>query len=252
MAGRTPGGPNKSVAKKAAARAQQRRSGLAWHWWLVIGLVVAAAVAGIVIQSGRSETEKAKGDVVEPVRSLGPNGSEIEGQATAPVLVEEYADFQCPACRAFHQVMGPTITKLVQDGSIRFAFHPFAFIGDESTLAASAATCAGDAGKFFPYYDVLYDNQPQGENTGFFTKGRLVEFGRDAGITGADFTTFEKCVRADKYHNWIVTLADKASERGIHQTPTVIVDGKELSGQSLSTVAGFEQAIRTAASAKQK
>ena len=70
-----------------------------------------AAVVGIVVQSSRSKTENTK--VVTPKHGLGPNGSEIEGDASAPVLVQEYADFQCPSCKLFHDRVQSTVDRLV-------------------------------------------------------------------------------------------------------------------------------------------
>jgi protein-disulfide isomerase len=132
-------------------------------------------VIGIVVQSSRSQTENTK--VVNPNHALGPNGSEIEGDPSAPVLVQEYADFQCPSCKLFHDRVQPTVDRLVEEGKIRYAYSYFPFIGEESVRAAAAGVCAGDQGKFFPYSDQLYTHQ-QGENSGFLTTDQLVAFGR--------------------------------------------------------------------------
>jgi len=118
-----------------------------------VAVLIVAVVAGVVIQSNRSPSGAT---VVKPAHALGPNGGEQRGSASAPVVVEEYGDFQCPHCANFQRTVGPTVDKLVDSGRIRFVFHPIAFIGPESTAAASAATAAGDQGKFWPYLDQLF------------------------------------------------------------------------------------------------
>jgi protein-disulfide isomerase len=212
--------------------------------WVVIGVVVVAAVVGVVIQASRSKSENTK--VVVPTRALGPHGSEISGSPTAPVLVEEYADFQCPACRAFQAAMGPTIRAAVADGSIRFAYHYFPFLGPESVRAASAAVCAGNAGKFPEYAELLYERQAP-ENSGFLTADQLVEFGREVGISGAQLTQFERCVRSGRYEGWVQQQTEAASKRGVNQTPTVLINGKAVSDADLASPAAFRAAIDRAA-----
>ncbi len=165
----------------------------------------------------------------------------------APVLVQEYADFQCPSCKAFHDTISPTVDALVKAGKIRFAYTYFPFLGDESVAAAAAAVCAGDQNKFFEYSDVLYTNQAA-ENSGFLTTDQLVKFGQDAGITGAAFDTFEKCVRANRYEGFVRRSAENASKRGINSTPTLLVkgpDGKtyQLTPEQTATPATFKQVI---------
>jgi protein-disulfide isomerase len=230
----------------------KKRGGISKQWWIVIGVFVLALVVGIVVQSTRSKSENTK--VVTPKRALGPNDSEIEGAGSAPVLVQEYADFQCPTCKLFHDRVASTVDDLVRQKKIRFAYTYFPFLGDESVTAASAAVCAGDQKKFFPYADLLYTNQ-HAENSGFLTTDQLVTFGRDAGITGGAFTTFEQCVRAGTYEGFVRRQAENASKRGVNATPTVFVTGPngktvELTIDQALTPALFEQAVADAAAGK--
>jgi protein-disulfide isomerase len=236
MAKKKPRGPKLSgsgASSRPAASAKPRkpkyaarRTGPPPVFWIVLAVVVVAAVVGIVVQSSRSKSENAT--VVTPKHELGPNRTEIEGDPSAPVLVEEYGDYQCPSCEAFFQSTDPTIKQLVAEKKIRFAFGNFAFLGPESERAASAALCAGDAGKFWELHDLLYSNQAA-ENSGFLTHDRLVRFGKDAGITGADLTTFEKCVRSDRYAGFVARQTEETSKnKGVTQTPTVFVNGQEL------------------------
>jgi protein-disulfide isomerase len=244
----TPGtkkAPRGRPAKKAGPL------GIAMQWWIVIGVVVIALVVGIVVQASRSKTENSK--VVVPKHQLGPNDSEIEGSSSAPVLIQEYADFQCPSCKRFHDIFGSTVDDLVQQGKIRYAYTYFPFIGDESYRAAAAAVCAGDEDKFFEYEDILYTNQAS-ENSGFLTTDQLVDFGRDAGISGSAFDRFEQCVRSDRYDGFVRQSADNASKRGVNSTPTLFITGPngnttQMSSDALVNPAAFEQAVNAAANA---
>ncbi len=251
--------PTLGASKRPAPSATPRpprgapaKRGVAWQWWVVTGVVVVAIVIGVVVQSSRSKRENAK--VVAPEHALGPNDSETEGASSAPVLVQEYADFQCPSCRAFHDVMAPTVDALVKTGKIRFAYTYFPFIGDESVRAAAAGVCAGDQGKFFPFADLLYDEQ-RPENSGFLTTDRLLAFGRRAGITGPAYATFAKCVKAKTYEGFVRRSADQASQRGVNQTPTLFISGRDgkagpMSDAQIGSPAAFKQAVADVAAGK--
>ena len=206
--------------------------------WVVLGVVAIAVVAGVATQASRSRTSSSG---PAPRHALGANNSEIEGRPSAPVLVEEYADYQCPACGRFHQQVGPTIDGLVKSGTIRFAYHPFAFIGPESVAAASAAECAGDEGKYFAIYDQLYAHQFP-ENSGSLTDDFLVNLAKQAGVTRT--ATLER-IRNGTYQGWVRRVTNQASERGITSTPTVLVDGQQLTEPTAKgLVAAVQNALR--------
>ena len=205
--------------RRPAARRRQRSP---LRLWGPVALVAVAVAAGIWIQAARSQ----HGGVVAPAHALGPSAGEALGGASAPVLVEEYGDFQCPNCGNWERTVGPTVRRLVSQGRVRFVYHPIAFIGPESLAAANAAECAGDHGKFWPYHDLLFADQAP-ENSGALSSDRLLDLGRQVGVTDQRFQT---CVRKGTYDNWIRQVTDQSSQRGVTQTPTVFVNGRQADG----------------------
>lgn len=208
-------------------RSRTRPRSTAWTWWLVAAVVVVAVVVGVLVQQSRSGTEQAT--VRRPTSAVGPNGGSLVGEAGAPVTITEYGDFQCPVCARLHRLWSPTIDQLVQEGRARFEFVALAFLDQgttESLRSAAASVCAADAGKFLEYENVLYDNQSSAENSGFLTNERLLTFGTDAGITDPSFAT---CVRGGRFDGWVRQQTDAASRRGVTGTPTVLINGRQIS-----------------------
>jgi protein-disulfide isomerase len=224
--------------KVTARRRPARRSPL--RLWGPVAFVVVALVAGIAFQAARSHQQ---GQATAPAHTLGPEGGEVLGRASAPVLVEEYGDFQCPICARWEKTVGPTVRRLVQQEGIRFVYHPIAFIGPESLAAANAAECAGDQGKFWPYHDLLFAEQAP-ENSGALSDARLLAFGQRVGATGQ---RFQQCVKDGTYDNWVRQGTDLSSQRGVTGTPAVFVDGRQV--QTALTVEGLEAAVDAAARA---
>ena len=212
-----PAEPGESGVEQAARLARRTRGSI----WLVVAVVVIAGIAGVTT---RASIQARKGPLVRPAHALGPNQGELLGRPSAPVLVEEYGDFQCPVCAEFQRSTGATVRQLAAQGRIRFVFHEQPIIGRESVLAANAATCAGDQGRFWPYHDLLFADQAP-ENSGALTADRLIQLGARAGVSGAHFSS---CVRDGTYEPWLRQVTNQGSVRGVNATPTFYVDGKPV------------------------
>jgi len=111
--------------------------------------------------------------------SPGPTGNvpfsvrHFKGDASAPVTIVEFSDFQCPFCGRFTRETAPLIEETyIQSGKVRFGYVHFAFLGPESLWAAQAAECAADQNSFWAYHDLLFQRQA-GENQGAFNKENL-------------------------------------------------------------------------------
>ena len=227
------GGPNRAARRRGETGSSRRRSALA------LSAIVVVVGIGVAVQALRSS--HGAGSIVRPAFAAA-SGAVIEGDATAKVTVTEYGDFQCPHCRELQQTVGPTIQKLVADGTIRFAYVPMAFLGNESELASNAAYCSGQ-GSFWAYHDYLFDHQAP-ENSGALTAQTLTSFGPAAGVTSSGFAS---CVKDQTYLPFVRHVTDLASQAGVNQTPTLFINGKPAPA-SAYTAAGLTAAVRAAAS----
>jgi protein-disulfide isomerase len=150
--------------------------------------------------------------------------SNVRGQPTAPVLIEEWGDYQCPACGSFARLQPQLEQALLDDGSARFVFHNMAFLGQESVWAAAAAECANDQGRFWEYHDLLYASQ-NGENKGAFAKPRLKQLGASLRL---DQAAFNMCVDSDAYVSRVQQDTQRGKSLGISSTPTLLVNGQRV------------------------
>ncbi len=99
-----------------------------------------------------------------------------------------------------------------------------AILGEESELAAQAAECANDQGRFWDYHDVLFANQ-EGENRGAFLSENLKRFAEALALDG---TAFDSCLDSGKYASKVTDDTDEARQQGVNATPTILVNGKEV------------------------
>ena len=208
-------------ARHAKARSADR-GGRISRAQLVIASVVAVLAVAAVIWAGNSTTA---GTSTTGTAGITQSGH-VRGQASASVTIDEYADFQCPACGQFARITeAQLLSSYVAKGQVKIVFHNFAFLGMESNWAAEAATCAGDQGRFFDYHDRLYASQA-GENKGAFSRDNLKKLGNELGLG----PTFAACVDSGKYTQSVRDEAAAATAAGVSATPTFFIGGKKYTG----------------------
>jgi protein-disulfide isomerase len=94
----------------------------------------------------------------------------ILGSPSAPIVIEVYSDFGCPACRTFHDQMLPAIVKdFVMPGKVQVINREFPLnipAHKYSREAAAYATAAARLQLYQPVADALFRSQEQWENSG--------------------------------------------------------------------------------------
>lgn len=158
------------------------------------------------------------------------------GNPNAAVIVTEYGDFQCPACKAAEfAVVEPLLEKY--EDRIRFDFvnfpiqsiHPFAL------PAAVAAECTADQEKFWEYHDLVYTNQDQ------LSTDNLRVWAESLGL---DMELFNRCLRAKIKRNIVLEEYAAATEKGVRGTPTFFVNGVQVNSSSDALSAAIENALK--------
>jgi protein-disulfide isomerase len=239
-------------------RARQRRSGSkpspAWRSPMVL-LTAGALVIGVaVVAFGLAQPRQAPlvAELTPPVGQVPvalADGRSL-GSATAPVTVEIWSDFQCPACRHLATEVEPAIiSTLVADGTARLVYRDAAFQGqrgsdpayDESVEAAAGARCAADQGLFWQMHDWIFANW-NGENEGAFAKDRLRDM---AGRAGLNVDAYDSCLASGEHQAATRSETRDAIAAGIDSTPTLVINGRTVAG--VPSVAELTQLIRDAA-----
>ena len=220
------------VARHGAAKPATNRMpslGMISSLALLAGAVVIAAA---VILGESTAPAKPAASIAPPVAGkfagLPTDGFAL-GRADAPVTIDLYEDFQCPACQRWGQVVFPTLAaNELAAGKARLVYHDFAFIGPESFVAARAGHAAALQGRFWDMWSAIYASQGR-ENSGALASDRLVEIARGLGL---DMDRFVADM-ADSVTGPAVTAANAAARNlGVDSTPTLVVDGRVLVGAS--------------------
>jgi protein-disulfide isomerase len=177
-------------------------------------------------------------------------GTAPAADAAKPVKVVLYEDFLCPGCGALEKTSGAFLGSAVESGEIEIEYRPYSFLLNNSTneysqRAWNAAACVNDKGgpkAFKAYHDILFANQPQ-EGTAGPEDDQLIDFAEQAGVTGID-----TCVDKRTYGRWIEDARSHGEDDGVSGTPTIRIDGKDVSGanNTIATTADIQAAIDAA------
>lgn len=209
--------------------------------FLVIGMIAFVVIAGVgaALAKNHSNSHAAVPSAVDK-----SDGDGIQFNPTAKVKVDMYEDFRCPNCEHFEALNNSYVNGLVRAGKIDAVYHPMSFIAPDSALAAAAAACASDQGKFLDYHTALYVNQPtdaqHAENTAYWTNATLILLGHSIGITSK---SFDQCVNSGKYIPWTSNIEADADAKNINATPTIIVNGKTLPLATDYDAAAFKKVL---------
>lgn len=90
------------------------------------------------------------------------------GNPAAPVTIELFSDFQCPACRQLHMDLLPSLMRdYVVPGKAYLVYKEFPLPQHNHSREAAAYACAAArVGKYDQVADVLFQNQPSWSNDG--------------------------------------------------------------------------------------
>jgi protein-disulfide isomerase len=231
-------------ARREQQRAQQKKKRFLYAG---IGIITLVIIGSLIFWVRQTQIAQAEANFQLPNILINPalTDGKTWGPVDAPVVIQEFSDFQCPYCGQFAIGTGQQIIeKYGESGQVRFEYNHYAFLGQESIRAAEAAECANEQGAFWEYHDTLFLNQ-NGENRGTFNDSNLKSF---AARVGLDEQAFNTCLDSGKYQENVEASFASGVELGVKSTPSFIVNGELVTGALPFTE--FEQIIESALAAQ--
>jgi protein-disulfide isomerase len=168
------------------------------------------------------------------VKTIVTEGSPELGAPDAVVTMVEWADFQCPHCRA----LAPLLEELVHrfEGQVKLVFKFYPLSGHpRGEPAARAALAAQNQGKFWEMHHLIFENQVALEQADLEKYAKQI--GLDMAKFRADLTSKETGERIAKDKN-------QADGLGLQGTPLLYIDGREVDLSLLATDSDLEDWVK--------
>lgn len=201
------------------------------RFYLIL-LVVAVAGGGLLFWQVRRGVPSIPANVTVTAADTAGFQGYFLGNADAPVVITEYADYQCPGCQSFDMVQFPDIVRqLVETGKVRWRYRDFPLSSHAfSRLAAHSAACADDQGRYWEQHASIYQGQsnwaretePSGTFRGYAER------------IGLDLKVYDDCMMSAKYAGRIQASYDEGVRVGVNGTPTFLIGDRLYGGLSNS------------------
>jgi protein-disulfide isomerase len=242
------------MTKREAVREKRRKEQRQRRLYLVLALLGGALfiAAVIIIPPIWQDYQQARAPIgdfvtITPVEQPMADGRAL-GDPNAPVTIEIYEDFQCPACKTFSEQIAPQVKDAyVATGEVYYVFRHYPFLdenspGSESKQSANASMCAADENRFWDYHDMLFANW-DGENGGAFRDNRLVAF---AEALGFDMEAFDACFEANAHKDEIDSDFAMGKQIGVTGTPSVFVNDVQVRPGFVPSFTEIAEAVEAA------
>lgn len=149
----------------------------------------------------------------------------FKGGQSAKVVIEEFADYQCPTCAAMHPTVQQIQAAYGDRVKIIFRNYPLRQVHPKAYDAAVAAEAAGIQGKFWEMQNQLFTNQqfwaaPSADHRKMFEDY--------AGKIGLDVEKFRADMAGMAAKSRVDADLQRAMALQVASTPTFYINGRTL------------------------
>jgi len=197
---------------------------------IVVVLIAALGTTWMLMRSSRqTANENLNANAPTPgSEAPGAEPPHVRGNANAPVILEEFADFQCPSCGAYYPELKKIESEFGDNLRVVFRERPLVPPHEHALIAAQAAEAAGLQNRFWEMHDLLYENQATWSVISDLVPV-YVDYAKKIGLNPDQFM---KDLNGETVAARIFQDGKRAHAYGIVATPTFLVNGKEAKGDS--------------------
>lgn len=202
------------------------------RFWAIIGVII-LIFGGVVFFNSRSNG----------TNSSGTSGAtnHVRGNLDSKVTLEEYGDYQCPACGEFYTATHQVYENYKDKVKFQFRNLPLSSIHPNAFAGARAAEAADMQGKFWEMHDLLYENQDTSGQSGWVASkdplsAYFTGFAQQLSLNVDQFKKDYASSAANSRINADIDAFKKTGEQ--MSTPTFFINGKLISNGDLLDATG--------------
>lgn len=149
------------------------------------------------------------------------------GSKSAKATLIEYADFQCPACKAADPMINILKNDYKDDLLYVYRFFPLTSIHKNALVSARAGYAAHLQDKFWEMKTLLYENQ---DNWKDLSNDKAIDtFVGYAKEIGIDSDEFKTDLSSETSKQIVEEQQAEGLNAGVNSTPTFVLNGKQIS-----------------------
>lgn len=190
---------------------------------IIAGVLIAVAVLYIGTGKNPAESQTAAVTQAAPasreitIRPVSSN-NHILGNPSAPVVLIEFSDTECPFCKSFHPTLHQLMDKYGKAGELAWVYRQFPIerLHPKAPAESHASECVAELGgneAFWKYIDKIFEITPS--NNGL-DLNRLAELALEVGIGRQ---AFEDCQASGRHRARIEADIEDGINSGLRGTP---------------------------------
>lgn len=184
------------------------------------------------------------GTVLSGTTDNGNIADHVKGNPDAPVLLYEYADYQCPGCATLNPRLNTLLEEYGDQLGVVYRNYLLSY-HQNGTAAASAAEAAALQGYWKEYADLLFANQNSwGYASADERNGVFEEYFVQVAGDQADLDKFRADMTSAEVSKKIKFDMGAGNYVGVDSTPTLMLNGEKLDVSGHSKVEDFLKFMR--------
>ncbi len=160
----------------------------------------------------------------------------VKGDLNAPIVIYEYADYQCGHCAEINEYINKMVADY--DGKVAVVFRTYVLpYSNNGMMAAAAANAAAKQGYWKEMNDVLFENQASWANLRAEKfQEKVGEYFMMASERGGDRAKFYEDMESEEVLEKIAYDMGAGMKVGLEGTPWFVINGEwfENAGVSMS------------------
>lgn len=165
----------------------------------------------------------------------------IQGSPSAPIILVEYADYQCPYCGQAYPIIKQLQKKFGEDMAFVFRNYPIQELHPYALHAAIAAETASLQGKFWEMHDIIFEHQR------FLGDDAIIDYAERVGL---DVEKFKNDFGSKQTVSKVEEDMESGNGAGVQGTPAFFVNGKYFTGNW--TTSEFMEYLQSFVTKKEK
>ena len=152
----------------------------------------------------------------------------VKGNPNGQVLIIEYSDFECPACKSYEPLLDQIIDTYGDDVAMVYRHFPLKQIHRNAVAAARASEAAANQSMFWEYHDILFDKQSEWSEFANPTP-KFMEYAQELNL---DMDQFETDYSSSYVKSKVEYMYNDAISRNLRGTPSIFLNGNPVVGVS--------------------
>lgn len=193
---------------------------------IIFTLILIFGTVAIFSKNGQQDTGPVSDDLL-----VSQGNQHTLGNPEAEIVIVEFSDFQCPACKSTEPLVKTVVDQYSADVKLIYRHFPLSSIHTNAQLAAQASEVAADYGQFWQMHDLLFENQSVWSSMS--VEEAKEQFAQYASQLQIDKSEFSSKIESDEIKQRVYDDLADANKLNLPGTPSIFVNGIKTSAPQL-------------------